>query len=173
MRVTHLVAALALSSLPLVVHGSPAAPPASAAPAGKGGTGASCMGDAECGGKLVCDASCPVIPGRIHCDIAGGVCEPRCTQTGSSLNGKSFASLDGVHSIQFESPSTYRKTDGCAKTGTVQCHHIVVSTGTYRASGATISLTSSQGAHDTLKVEPHCYDGLLDTSDHIELYPPA
>lgn len=118
----------------------------------------------------MCNAFCPIIPGRVHCDIAGGVCAPRCTQTGDTLNGKSFASLDGAHSITFES-TTYRKTDGCPNTGGIHCDHIVLSTGTFQSSGTTISLTSSLGAHDRLTVEPHCYDGLLDQSDHVQLYP--
>ena len=137
----------------------------------RSGPGSSCLDDSDCGGALVCDAYCPVIPGRVHCDAVGGTCEPRCEETGSSLKGKTFTSADGAHSITFTSSTTYQKTDGCPNTGGIHCNHIVLSTGTFFATGEKVLLTSDQGAHDTLTVEPHCYDGLLDEQDGVELYP--
>jgi hypothetical protein len=176
MRMIKALAALAITSLTLVACGAPEgseAPTdqASSALSGKGGLGANCAGDATCSGSLVCDAHCPVIPGRPHCEIAGGVCAPKCTESGHTLNGKTFTSLDGAHTITFESTSTYHKVDSCPTTGTIHCNHIAVADGTYVASGSTIALTSTLGAHDTLDVEPHCYDGLLDTQNNVELYP--
>lgn len=164
MRGVHTLAALAVTAFTVAAQGATVG-------SYRGGLGANCLSDANCGGDLVCNAFCPVIPGRVHCDIAGGLCEPRCVQTGDTLSGKSFASLDGTHSITFESKTTYRKTDGCPNTGGIHCEHITLSTGTFKSNGTRISLTSDQDAHDTLKVEPHCYDGLLDEADHVQLYP--
>ena len=135
-----------------------------------GGLGANCTGDATCRGNLVCDAHCPVIPGRPHCEIAGGVCAPKCSETGDTLAGKSFASLDGAHKITFQNATTYDKVDSCPTTG-IHCNHIAVADGTFVAGGASIALTSTLGAKDTLTVEPHCYDGLVDTQNGVELYP--
>ena len=87
MHRVHALAALAFTSFTFAALG---APDSSKAPADSnastqlacGGPGANCTGDVTCGRPLVCDAHCPVIPGRLHCEIAGGVCEPRCTETG-------------------------------------------------------------------------------------------
>lgn len=176
MRFVHALAVLAFTALTGAAQGAPAnsAAPvdATSSPAlCRGGLGANCTSDATCGDDLVCNARCPVIPGRPNCKIAGGVCAPRCMATAKALSGKSFKSLDGTHAITFESPTTYRKTDGCPTTGGIHCDHIVLTTGTYRANGERIWLTPNQGARATLTVEPHCYDGLLDPSDNTQLYP--
>ncbi len=44
-------------------------------------------------------------------------------------------------------------------------------TGTYTSNGTTITLTSTFGTKDTLTVESHCYEGLLDKTTGADLYP--
>ncbi|HEY1694621.1 MAG TPA: hypothetical protein VGG39_20765 [Polyangiaceae bacterium] len=138
---------------------------------GKGGVGTTCQTDSSCRSSLVCEPICPVIPGRPHCEIAGGTCEASCTRSGASLEGETFTSADGAHSITFSSPNEFSKTDGCS--GTIHCEHIELTTGTYSSNGTSVRLTSTTGAHDTLSVESHCYQGLLDESDGVDLYPAA
>jgi hypothetical protein len=180
MRIVHALAAFALTSMTLVACGAPEGSEAStdsasaealSSKSGLGALGASCNTGTTCRTNLVCDLHCPVIPGRLHCEIPGGVCAPKCTETSDRITGKSFASTDGAHSITFETSTTFRKTDGCAQTGGIHCNHIQLTTGTYRATGTTVTLHADLGGKSTLAVEPNCYDGLLDTTTRAELYP--
>ena len=176
MRMIKALAAFAFTSLTVVACG---APEGSEAPVDSnssalrgGGLGANCTGDTTCRSGLVCDAHCPIIPGRAHCEIAGGVCAPKCSETGDTLAGKSFASLDGAHTITFLTSTTFHKVDSCPTTpGGIHCNHIGIADGTYTSNGTTIAITSTLGAKDSFTVEPHCYDGLVDTQTGIELYP--
>ena len=178
MRMIKALAAFAFTSLTIVACGAPEGSEAPADSTGVtssalkgGGLGASCAGDTTCRSGLVCDAHCPVIPGRPHCEIAGGVCAPKCSETGSTLAGKSFTSLDAAHTITFLTATTFHKVDSCPNNGGIHCQHIAVADGTYVVSGSSIATTSTLGAKDTFTVEPHCYDGLVDTQNGIELYP--
>jgi len=118
----------------------------------------------------VCNLHCPVIPGREHCEIAGGTCGERAELSSHELDGKSFVSVDGAHSIAFATGGTFTKLDGCPTTG-IHCDHVQETTGTFTSNGTTIRLHISTGGSDTLTVEKHAYDGLFDNSDGIELYP--
>jgi len=166
------IAALSLTSLAVVACG--ATPDASEATessqAALGQPVTMCMTDANCGKGLVCDPICPSVPGRAHCEIAGGTCEPICNRPASSLAGTTFTSADGAHSVQFTSETKFVKTDGCPTTG-VHCEHIQQSTGTYVSDGSKIWLDASVGSSDTLAVESHCYAGLYDNGNGVELYP--
>jgi hypothetical protein len=134
------------------------------------GSGGTCSSDASCRSPLVCDLHCPVIPGREHCEIAGGTCSARCELSSRELDGTSFASTDGAHSIAFATGGKFTKLDGCPTTG-IHCDHIQETTGTFTSNGTTIRLKPSSGGSDTVTVEEHCYDGLFDNSDGVELYP--
>ena len=52
--------------------------------------GGYCSTDANCKSSLVCDLHCPSIPGREHCEIAGGTCSARAELTTRELVGTSF-----------------------------------------------------------------------------------
>ncbi len=133
-----------------------------------------CLADTACVTGDVCDLYCPIIPGRFHCEIAGGTCEPRAMRTTASLHGETFTSSDGAHSITFAANGTFKKTDGCDPIpGHVTCDHIELTTGTYASSstGKTVKLTTSLDTTDTLSVETHCYEGLHDPSSGAVLYP--
>jgi hypothetical protein len=134
------------------------------------GKGGSCNADSSCKSSLVCNPHCPSIPGRAHCEIAGGTCGDRCELTSHDLAGTSFASTDGAHSLSFETDGTFVKLDGCANTG-IHCNHIQRTTGTFSSTGTTIHLKLDLGGSDTVSVEKHCYQGLLDNSTGVELYP--
>jgi hypothetical protein len=134
------------------------------------GAGGNCSTDANCKSSLVCDLHCPIIPGREHCEIAGGTCSARAELTTRELVGTSFASTDGAHSIAFASGDKFTKLDGCPNTG-IHCEHIQETTGTFTSNGTTIRLKISTGGSDTLTVDPHAYNGVLDNSTGVELYP--
>jgi len=138
------------------------------------GTGHACSTDSSCVSGDVCEPHCPVSPGRGHCEIAGGTCESRCTRSTTSLHGETFTSSNGAHSITFAANGTFSKTDGCDPApGGVTCHHIQLTTGTYKSSstGKTITLTPAVGSAQTLSVETHRYEGLLDHTTGQQLYP--
>ena len=175
MRAIKSAFAFAVSSLLLVAcAASPGASEstgeAAQAQTSGGAVGTTCMNDASCKSSLVCEPICPVIPGRPHCEIAGGTCEVACTRTSTSLSGSTFTSADGAHSITFTSGTAFSKTDGCPTTG-IHCQNIRLETGKYASNGTTITLTPTVGAKSTLSVESHCYEGLLDNSDGVDLYP--
>jgi hypothetical protein len=177
MRTFKALAALALTSLTLIACGSsPEASPQqestsqSEAAVSSGGIGATCGNDSNCNRGLVCEPICPVIPGRPHCMIFGGTCEPTCTRWSTSLAGSTFTSTDGAHSITFDSATHFTKTDGCPQTG-IHCNSIQLTTGTYVSYGTSISLRGDLGQRDTMAVEAHCYQGLLDANTGAELYP--
>ena len=166
------IALSGLTSLLLVACGS--APGASEDTAASqsavtSATTTACQTDSSCGWHDVCEPICPVIPGREHCEIAGGTCQPVCTRTASSLSGQTFTSADAAHSITFTSATQFTKTDGCS--GTIHCEHVVLTKGTYTSTGTTVRLYASNGTRDTLSVESHCYEGLLDEGDGVDLYP--
>jgi hypothetical protein len=175
MRAIKSAFAFAVSSLLLVAcAASPGAAEAtgetSQASSRGGAVGTTCTTDAACKSSLVCEPICPVIPGRAHCEIAGGTCEVACTRTSTSLSGSTFTSADGAHSITFSSATAFSKTDGCPNTG-IHCENVALMTGTYTSNGTTITLTSTFGTKDTLTVESHCYEGLLDKTTGADLYP--
>jgi hypothetical protein len=176
MRIFKALAAIVVTSTAVLACGSPPASEgsteASQAALSGGGVGASCGTDSSCNRGNVCEPICPVIPGRIHCEIAGGTCEPTCTRGGASLSGETFTSLDGAHSVTFNSSSSFTKTDGCPTTG-IHCNHIQLTQGVYFSDGTTIYLEGNTGSFDTLSVEAHCYQGLVDDATSVELYPVA
>jgi hypothetical protein len=167
-------AALALASIALGACAAPVDAESSASSAqastAAGGVGSTCTADASCDRGLVCEPICPVIPNLEHCMIAGGSCEPSCSRSASSLAGETFTSADEAHSITFTG-TTFTKTDGCPNTG-IHCMHIQQTQGTYSSNGTTITLYPTGGnPRDTLTVESHCYEGLVDKSDGVELWP--
>ncbi len=138
---------------------------------GSGSLGQTCATDSSCNRGLVCDPICPIspLPGTFHCETIGNSCQPTCQRTPSELAGTSFSSVDGVHKITFTSKTEFSQTDGCPLTG-IHCQNIKLTVGTYTSNGTTISLKSSLGARNTMSVESHCYEGLVDNSDGVELY---
>jgi hypothetical protein len=178
MRTLHALAAVTVAAVTALVGcganpdgAQPTSTSSEAVTASKGGgVGSSCQTDSTCERGLVCEPICPVIPDHVHCDIAGGTCEASCTRSASSLDGQTFTSADGAHSITFTSARAYTKTDGCPDTGGITCEHIAISNGTFTSNGTTVDLVSTLGARDTLTVEAHCYEGLLDHGDNVDLY---
>jgi hypothetical protein len=134
------------------------------------GSGGMCETDSNCRSPLVCDLHCPVIPGREHCEIAGGTCSARCELSTHQLEGMSFVSTDGSESIAFAAGAKFTKLVGCPNTG-IHCDHIQEITGTFTSDGTSIRLHPTTGASDTVKVEKHCYDGIFDDATGLELYP--
>jgi hypothetical protein len=173
MRFVHAFAALTFSSIAVIACG---APDGSTEPGVESSSAAltvtkACLSDSQCSAGAVCDMACPVIPGRVHCNIAGGTCQPRCVENAPDLAGKTFTSADGAHSITFTSTTSFTKTDGCSTLPNgARCKHIQLTTGTFASTGTSIELFGDLGSKDTLIVDPHCYEGLLDKSG-VELYP--
>jgi hypothetical protein len=133
-----------------------------------------CTTDATCESGFECAPHCPIIPGRLHCELVGGTCAARCTRSSASLHGQTFASSDAAHSITFAANGTFQKTDGCDPgPGGITCNHIELTKGTYASSstGKTVKLTSNLGTVETLSVETHCYEGLHDPGTGAILYP--
>jgi hypothetical protein len=182
MRILSIIAAVAVSSFAVLACGaSPEASEANAqtseavqSAAATGGLNAACGTDSSCRVGLVCDLHCPLIPNKPHCNIAGGTCQPVCELFSSDLTGKTFTSSDGVHSITFTSSTQFSKTDGCTPLPNgAHCQHIVLTTGSYTSYGTSIALHAANGTRDTLAVDTHCYDGLLDEASNVNLYPVA
>jgi hypothetical protein len=135
-----------------------------------GGVDSSCSTDSNCNRGLVCDPICPIIPDHDHCEVVGGTCEPVCQRTKTQLEGTTFTSADDAHTITFNADGTFTQHDGCPTTG-IHCDNIRLTQGTFSSNGTTVTLLASGGGRNTMSVESHCYEGLVDNSDGIDLYP--
>jgi hypothetical protein len=135
---------------------------------GSAGLDASCHVDSDCQTPLFCDLLCPVLPGRPHCQIVGGKCEPACARTPATLAGTSFASVDQTVSVTFTSTTAFTRVPPCPVEGV----HCTPEIGTYSVSNGVIALSATRFAfHEALTVDPHCYDGLFDPLSGEQLFP--
>jgi hypothetical protein len=82
-RIASSFATLAVASLALVACGAQAPGGSDGSSVSAESTSATCYADTDCGSSQICQPYCPVIPGQIHCDIAGGQCVTKQCMTDS------------------------------------------------------------------------------------------